>query len=102
MRRAPCRSPIPTGTSGCSTPTATRRRSSRDACHPCGRRCVASEDAPEDTMGLVVAMLVLRNPRLPRIAPAKVDALADTGAVHLCIPEHVREQLKLEIIDQKV
>ena len=53
-------------------------------------------------MGLVIAKLVLKNPRLPRRPAVKVDALADTGAVHLCIPEHVREQLKLEAIDEKV
>lgn len=53
-------------------------------------------------MGLVVAKLVLKNPRLRRLAAVKVDALADSGAVHLCIPEHVREQLKLEAIDDKV
>lgn len=28
-------------------------------------------------------------------------ALADPGAVHLCIPEHVQIQLKLEAIDNK-
>jgi clan AA aspartic protease len=53
-------------------------------------------------MGLVVAKLVLKNPRLRRLAAVKVDALADSGAVHLCIPEHVREQFKLEAIDEKV
>ena len=53
-------------------------------------------------MGLVIAKLVLKNPRLRRLAAVKVDALADSGAVHLCIPEHVREQLKLEAIDEKV
>jgi len=53
-------------------------------------------------MGLVVAKLVLKNPRLRRLAAVKVDALADSGAVHLCIPEHVREQLKLDAIDEKV
>ena len=53
-------------------------------------------------MGLVVAKLVLKNPRLRRLAAVKVDALADSGAVHLCIPEHVRAQLKLEAIDEKV
>jgi clan AA aspartic protease len=53
-------------------------------------------------MGLVVAKLVLRNPRLRRLAAVKVDALADSGAVHLCIPERVREQLRLEAIDEKV
>jgi clan AA aspartic protease len=45
---------------------------------------------------------VLKNPCLPRRAAVTVDALADSGAVHLCIPEHVREQLKLKAIDQKV
>ena len=53
-------------------------------------------------MGLVIAKLVLRNPRLPRLAAVRADALADTGAVHLCIPERVREQLGLEVIDEKV
>lgn len=46
--------------------------------------------------------LVLKNPCLPRRAAVTVDALADSGAVHLCIPEHVREQLKLEAIDERV
>ncbi len=45
---------------------------------------------------------VLKNPCLPRRAAVKVNALADTGAVHLCIPEHVRAQLKLEAIDEKI
>ena len=44
-------------------------------------------------MGLVVAKLVLKNPRLRRLAAVKVDALADSGAVHLCIPEHIPEKL---------
>ena len=45
-------------------------------------------------MGLVFAKLVLKNPRLPRLTPVKVEALADSGAVHLCIPERVRAKLK--------
>jgi clan AA aspartic protease len=53
-------------------------------------------------MGLVTAKLILRNPRLPRLAAVKVDALADSGAVHLCIPEDVRARLRLEPIDEKV
>jgi clan AA aspartic protease len=31
----------------------------------------------------------------------EINALADTGAVHLCIPSHVQIQLKLEEIDKK-
>ncbi|MBL4885219.1 MAG: clan AA aspartic protease [Planctomycetaceae bacterium] len=52
-------------------------------------------------MGLTTAKIQLRNPRLPDLVPLEVDALADTGAVHLCIPEHVQIQLKLEEIDKK-
>ncbi len=44
---------------------------------------------------------MLKNPRLPDLAPVDVVALADSGAVHLCIPEHVRIQLKLDAIDNK-
>lgn len=52
-------------------------------------------------MGLVNAEITLRNPKYPGLAPVKVDALADTGSLHLCIPEHVRIQLGLEEIDKK-
>lgn len=52
-------------------------------------------------MGLVNGKVVLRNPRLPELEPVEVAALADSGAVHLCIPEWVRIQLKLEAIDSK-
>ena len=30
-----------------------------------------------------------------------MDALADSGALHLCIPDHIRIQLRLEAIDSK-
>lgn len=52
-------------------------------------------------MGLVIAKIVLRNPRLPKLASVEAKALADTGAVHLCIPESVRAKLRLEILDEK-
>jgi len=52
-------------------------------------------------MGLVSAKITLRNPRKPRLAPVETDALADSGSVHLCIPDHVRIQLELEEIDKK-
>jgi len=45
----------------------------------------------------VTTRLSLSNPRDPSIVPIEVPALADTGSVFLCIPEHVRLQLKLEI-----
>ena len=49
-------------------------------------------------MGLVNAKIQLRNPRLPELEPVEIDALADTGAVHMCIPSHIQIQLKLEEI----
>lgn len=52
-------------------------------------------------MGLVSAMITLRNPRYPEIDPIEVEALADTGAIHTCIPEHVAVQLRLDKFDQK-
>jgi clan AA aspartic protease len=52
-------------------------------------------------MGLTNAKLVLKNPRKPKLAPVEVDALADSGAVHLCIPEHIRIQLELDESGEK-
>ena len=52
-------------------------------------------------MGLTEAKIQLRNPRLPELESVEIDALADTGSVHLCIPPHVQIQLELEEIDRK-
>ena len=52
-------------------------------------------------MGLVNAKVSLKNPRKPELQPVEVDALADTGSVHLCLPAHVQIQLGLEEISQK-
>jgi len=52
-------------------------------------------------MGIVSARFLLKNPRHPELQPLEVDAIADSGAVHLCIPEHVRLQLRLEVISDK-
>ena len=41
-------------------------------------------------------MLSLTNPRKPQQAAIMVEALADTGAVYLIIPEHIQLQLGLE------
>src|SRR5262249_13730295 len=41
------------------------------------------------------------NPRFPDQQPVEVDALADTGSVHLCIPQHIAVQLRLEKYDDK-
>ena len=52
-------------------------------------------------MGLKKAKIILKNPRKNNVKPIEIEALADSGAVHLCIPEHIRIQLKLEEIDKK-
>ena len=49
-------------------------------------------------MGLVSAKVLLGNPREPDLKGIKVDALVDSEAVHLCIPEHLQIQLRLEEI----
>ena len=52
-------------------------------------------------MGLVHAKVLLKNPRNAKIKPLEVEALVDSGSLHLCIPSHLQVQLKLEEIDQK-
>jgi hypothetical protein len=55
----------------------------------------------DTSMGVVKGTVVLKNPRLPEVDPVEVEALADSDALHLCIPEHVKIQLPLEAIDWK-
>lgn len=52
-------------------------------------------------MGIKNGTMTLCNSRRPELEPVEIDALSDTGAVHLCIPSHVQIQLKLEEIDKK-
>ncbi|TAN47752.1 MAG: clan AA aspartic protease [Methylococcaceae bacterium] len=47
-------------------------------------------------MGHIFADIELSNPRQPELQPICVKALADTGALMLCIPEHIALQLALE------
>ena len=52
-------------------------------------------------MGLVHAKISLRNPRKPKMASLQITALVDSGAFHLCIPQHICMQLKLDTVEQK-
>jgi clan AA aspartic protease len=52
-------------------------------------------------MGLASARILLANPRLDSINPVEVEALADSSATFLCIPEHVANQLHLETDSDK-
>ncbi len=47
-------------------------------------------------MGHVFAEVELSNPRHSDLSPVRANALADTGALMLCIPEHIANQLQLE------
>lgn len=47
-------------------------------------------------MGHAYAEIELSHPGRPELRPLRVKALADTGALMLCIPEHVALQLGLE------
>jgi clan AA aspartic protease len=47
-------------------------------------------------MGLVITKISLSNPRKPDIPVIEAEALADTGALHLCIPAAIAAELKLE------
>ena len=52
-------------------------------------------------MGFVRASLTLSNPRLDTLRPMQVTALVDTGALHLCVPEHVAQQLQLTELEKR-
>lgn len=52
-------------------------------------------------MGYVHAEIKLKNPRLPNLKAITVKAMIDTGALTLCILEHIALQLKLEINSQR-
>ena len=52
-------------------------------------------------VGMVRANVELSNPRKSRLKPLTVDALVDTGAMTICIPEHVAVQLQLTEIEKR-
>ena len=52
-------------------------------------------------MGLIYANIELINPRESSLSPLKVRSLVDTGAITLCIPEHIVIQLKLEELEKR-
>lgn len=47
-------------------------------------------------MGHIFADIVLSNPSKAEVHPIPVRALADTGALMLCLPEHMAIQLDLQ------
>ena len=53
-------------------------------------------------MGLLHADIELANARLDDLSPMTVSALVDSGALHLCVPQHVAVQLRLPVLDRRV
>lgn len=52
-------------------------------------------------MGLIYSSLTLSNPVNPGLQAIDVSSLVDTGALHLCIPEHIAIQLKLNELEKR-
>lgn len=52
-------------------------------------------------MGLVFTSLTLNNPVKPELKSIEVNSLVDTGALHLCIPEHIAIQLELAELEKR-
>ena len=52
-------------------------------------------------MGLTYSKIKLSNPRNALLLPVELDALVDTGALMLCIPQSVAYQLELEELDKR-
>jgi clan AA aspartic protease len=52
-------------------------------------------------VGLIYARVTLGNARRPEIQPIELEALVDTGALHIRIPEHLALQLELEEFDRR-
>ena len=53
-------------------------------------------------MGLLHANIELSNARQDDLLPMTVSALVDSGALHLCVPQHVAIQLKLPVLDRRI
>ena len=52
-------------------------------------------------MGLIHADIELANARQDDLLPMTVNALVDSGALHLCVPRHVANQLNLPVLDRR-
>jgi hypothetical protein len=64
-------------------------------------RCQKTGEKGKFLMGLTYAKVTLKNPRQPDLAAVEVSVLADSAAVHLCIPVQIQSQLGLEEVGKK-
>jgi len=52
-------------------------------------------------MGLTISKIMLSNPTRNDLASVEAEVFADTGGLHLCIPNHVRLQLNLDRVGDR-
>ena len=52
-------------------------------------------------MGLVHANISLSNPQNKKLKPLETSSLVDTGAMWMCIPQHIAIQLGLEELEKR-
>ena len=52
-------------------------------------------------MGLIRTKITLANPSVLELEPIEAMALVDTGAIMMCLPEHIALQLQLKEIEQR-
>lgn len=52
-------------------------------------------------MGLVYQRIRIANAARPELEEVDAKALVDSGAIDLCIPKHVVNQLKLQVLEQR-
>jgi len=52
-------------------------------------------------MGLIRTEITLTNPSAGNLSPVTVTALVDTGAITMCVPQHIAVQLALQEIESR-
>ncbi|MDD5261683.1 MAG: clan AA aspartic protease [Methylacidiphilales bacterium] len=52
-------------------------------------------------MGLIRTKILLSNPRYPEMSPVETNALVDTGAITMCVPQHVAVQLQIKETEKR-
>ncbi|MFN8310642.1 MAG: clan AA aspartic protease [Chitinophagales bacterium] len=53
-------------------------------------------------MGLTYSKIILSNPRRTDLGTVELTSLVDTGALTLCIPQHIADRLELEELDKRL
>lgn len=53
------------------------------------------------SMGLIRTQISLSNPTNAQYQPLTMDCLVDTGALHLCLPEHIALQLGFAELEKR-